>query len=74
MKTCWFLVVQSMDQWWVDCEGKSYGPFETAQHATANAFRFAEIFGDVGRKAQVFAADEDGKMRQVVPADVAPAT
>jgi hypothetical protein len=63
-----------MDQWWVDCEGKSYGPFETAQQATGNAFRFAEIFGHEGRKAQVFAPDEDGKMRQVVPDDAAPAS
>lgn len=65
MKTCWFLVVAARGQWWVDCEGKSYGPFETAERATANAVRFGEVFGDAGRQSQVWAPDDDGRMRQV---------
>lgn len=65
MKTCWFLVVEAKGQWWVDCEGKSYGPFETADHATSNAIRFGEIFGDAGRQSQVWAPDDTGRMRRV---------
>jgi hypothetical protein len=60
--TCWFLVIQSCDQWWVDCEGKSYGPFDSIEQATSNAIRFAEIFGDAGRRSQVFAPDDTGRL------------
>ena len=65
MTTCWFLVVQAREQWWVDCEGKSFGPFDTAEQATANAIRYAEVFGDAGRQSQVWAPDDTGRMRQV---------
>jgi len=65
LKTCWFLVVEVLGQWWVDCEGKSYGPFESAAEATSNAIRFGDIFGDAGRQSQVWAPDAEGRMRQV---------
>ena len=25
----WYVVVESPRQWWVDCEGKPFGPFST---------------------------------------------
>jgi len=65
MKTCWFLVVRARGEWWVDCEGKSYGPFENVDHATSNAVRFGQVFGDAGRQSQVWAPDDSGRMRQV---------
>ena len=65
MKTCWFLVVRVRDSWWVDSEGKSFGPFETVERATSNAIRFGEIFNDAARQSQVWAPDDHGRMRQV---------
>jgi hypothetical protein len=69
MKTRWFLVVRSTDQWWVDCEGKSFGPFETVDEATTSAIRYAEIFTDNTRQSQVWAPDETGRMQQAWAAE-----
>lgn len=61
MKTCWFIVVYSRDTWWVDCEGKSYGPFPSPDEAQREASRLAEVFGDPSRQSLVFAPDVDGR-------------
>lgn len=61
-RTCWFLVVKVNEQWWVDCEGKGYGPFETRDEAAEGAQRLAAIFGDETRQAQVWAPDDEGRM------------
>lgn len=65
MKTRWFLVVRSADRWWVECEGKSFGPFEDIDEATHNAIRYAQVFVDEVRQSQVWAPDATGRMRQV---------
>ena len=69
MKTRWFLVLLSRDQWWVDCEGKSFGPFDNVEEATSAAIRYAEVFADEIRQSQVWAPDDAGRMRQVWIAD-----
>jgi len=65
MKTRWFLVIWSGGQWWVDCEGRSFGPFDGAAEATVAAIRYAEVFADDDRQSQVWSPDETGSMRQV---------
>jgi len=66
VKTCWFIVVHSMDSWWVDCEGKSYGPFDTSEEATATAVRLAGVFGDPTRQAQIWAPAPSGDGHRLV--------
>lgn len=46
MKTRLFLVIISRGQWWVDCEGKSFGPFESSDVAISGAVHYAEVFDD----------------------------
>lgn len=65
MKTCWFIVIESMDSWWVDCEGKSYGPFDTRDDAQNEARRIAITYGDEGRRSEVFAPATDGTHRRI---------
>lgn len=65
MKTCWFIVIESLGAWWVDCEGKAYGPFASGDEARAEARRIAMTYGDAGRLSQVYAADEHGTQRLV---------
>ena len=65
MKTCWFIVIESMGLWWVDCEGKAYGPFETREEAEGEAKRIALTYGDDARRSQVFAAEENGTHRLI---------
>jgi hypothetical protein len=61
MKTCWFIVIESMGTWWVDCEGKAYGPFETRDDAQHEARRIALTYGNEGRRSQVYTAGDDGR-------------
>ncbi|MGN6100196.1 MAG: hypothetical protein ACTHOR_03535 [Devosia sp.] len=56
----WYLVVESMGKWWVDCEGKPFGPFDELSEATDGAIRLAEVFGDVHKKLQVMVPDGRG--------------
>ena len=63
MKTCWFIVILSSDRWWVDCEGRSYGPFESRDDAVENAKLLVEAFGDPERAARIYAPDKKGRQR-----------
>lgn len=65
MQTCWFIVIQSMGQWWVDCEGKAYGPFETADEAKIEAIRIAITYGDDSRRSEVFVSEPGGGPRRI---------
>ena len=53
MKTCWFIVIESMGAWWVDCEGKAYGPFDTSAEAAVAAKRIALTYDR--RRSDVYA-------------------
>lgn len=63
MKTCWFVVIFSNDRWWIDCEGKPYGPFEDQRAAEDDAVRLAVTFGDPARRSLVYAPDKHGTLR-----------
>ena len=65
MKTRWFLVIVSQGQWWVDCEGRAFGPFESCEVAVSDAVRYAEVFEDPDRQSQIWAPDETGRMSRV---------
>ncbi|HEY0920954.1 hypothetical protein [Devosia sp.] len=57
MRTCWFVVIESVGRWWVDCEGKTYGPFDREQEARAGAVRIAQAYGDPDRQSVVYAPE-----------------
>ena len=65
MKTSWYIVIESLGQWWVDHEGRSLGPVATKQEAGLYARRVAEVFGDRTVKREVWEPDEDGKLQLV---------
>lgn len=65
MKTCWFVVIKVHDDWWVDCEGKAYGPFSTKEDAAIDGTKLARTFGDPTRRSEVWMPDEEGKFRQI---------
>ena len=65
MQTCWFIVIESMGVWWVDCEGKAYGPFESKDEAQHEARRIAVTYGEEGRRSEVFVTDADGTYRRI---------
>lgn len=65
MQTCWFIVIESMGQWWVDCEGKAYSPFASRDEAKIEAVRIAITYGDALRRSEVFVAGPDGVHRRI---------
>lgn len=65
MKTCWFVVIRTPAAWWVDCEGKAYGPFETRDEAASEAVHLAGAFGDPARRSDVYVPDDAGKLQLV---------
>lgn len=58
MSTSWFIVVFSAGQWWVDHEGKPYGPYANRDEARDGAIRLARVAGG-DRDWQVFAPDDE---------------
>ncbi|SFZ81181.1 hypothetical protein SAMN02983003_0360 [Devosia enhydra] len=56
------IVINSMDRWWVDFEGRATGPFETIQQAAVEAQAIARVTArETGRIAEVLAPDASGK-------------
>ncbi len=56
----WYVVVESLGQLWVDCEGKPFGPFEDIADATDGAIKLARTFGDDDRRLQVMVPNGAG--------------
>jgi len=54
MKTRLFIVIESQGNWWVDCEGKAYGPLPNRDGAIQHALKIAETFTDSERQPQVW--------------------
>ena len=54
LSSSWFIVVFSNGQWWVDHEGKPYGPYASAAEARDGAVRLARSIGGE-RNWEVFA-------------------
>lgn len=65
MRTCWFIVVESLGKWWVDCEGKAYGPFANRDQATEEARTIARTFGDPTRTSRVYVPTDNGDHRMI---------
>lgn len=65
MQTCWFVVIFSNGRWWIDCEGKAYGPFADRDDAAIEGTRLARTFGDPRRRAELWAPDAAGTMKRV---------
>ena len=63
--SCVYLVLQIGEQWWVDCEGKAFGPCESKEEALAGAFKLIDVFGDPQRRIELWSPGEDRRMRLV---------
>jgi hypothetical protein len=58
-----YLVLQSRQKWWVDFEGRTFGPFTSRELAVREATTMARFSADTGRPSQVRAQDDTGKMQ-----------
>jgi hypothetical protein len=60
-----YVVILSRGRWWVDFEGKAYGPFDTKELAGAEARHLAQYQAHSGRTAEVLVPDDGGRHRVV---------
>ncbi|HEY4202634.1 MAG TPA: hypothetical protein VGM83_18945 [Devosiaceae bacterium] len=62
------IVIRSRHSWWVDWEGRPYGPMQTVEEAIASARRLISLYGEESRRYEIYAPDEHGKMLPVATA------
>ena len=62
---CHYIVVAIDGAWWIDCEGKPFGPMNTKEEAISSGIQLIEVLGDPNRPANIWAPDEAGKSRLV---------
>lgn len=60
-----FVVIMSRNSWWVDFEGKAYGPFASREMAAEEARHLAQFSAHSGRESEVLVPDETGRYRVV---------
>jgi hypothetical protein len=58
--SCWYVVIESRGQYWVDCEGHALGPYDEIAEATDGAIHAAQLFGDQQKCLQVMVPDGRG--------------
>lgn len=58
MPAALYIVIQSLGRWWVDFEGKPYGPFDDPEDARNSAIEIARVFGDEHRVREVIVVRE----------------
>jgi hypothetical protein len=63
--SCVHLVLESRGAWWVDREGRTLGPCTSRHEAIEAALQVVQTFGDPGRRAEIWAPDDSGKMALV---------
>ena len=61
--TAIYIVIESRGGWYVDFEGKSYGPFADVEAAAIEAGDLAKFSAHAGRRSQVHVPDSAGRYR-----------
>lgn len=56
-----YLVLLSQNNWWVDLEGKAFGPFTSRENAALEARSMARFQAHSGRESEVLVPDAAGK-------------
>ncbi len=56
-----FIVIFSRDNWWVDFEGKAFGPFQNRELAALEARTRAGSISRLGRICEVVVPDDKGQ-------------
>lgn len=61
MKTCWFVVLKAQGRWWVDREGRRFGPVDGKEEAINYARMLVEAHRDPERQSQVWLYEQVGR-------------
>lgn len=61
MAAALYIVIQSRNKWWVDLEGRGFGPFFTREAAALEAKSMAQKAEYTTRNSEVLVPDAQGK-------------
>jgi hypothetical protein len=61
MSKALYVVIFSREKWWVDFEGKAYGPFEGLDEAATEGKQLARFSAHSGRDSEVLIPDHRGR-------------
>ena len=56
-----FVVIKSQGSWWVDFEGKAFGPQQTMDQAVESGMELARYCAHTGRRTELLAPDAGGR-------------
>lgn len=65
MASALFVVILSRNSWWVDFEGRAYGPYASREEAADEARQQAQYSAHSGRESEVLVPDDSGRHRVV---------
>ncbi|HHY49757.1 MAG TPA: hypothetical protein GYA10_08430 [Alphaproteobacteria bacterium] len=56
-----YVVILSQEKWWVDFEGKAYGPYKSMDEAADEGRQLARFAAHAGRPSEVLVPNERGR-------------
>jgi hypothetical protein len=56
-----YIVIESMERWWVDFEGRGHGPYLSREEAALEGKTLAQFRAHMNRPAEVLVPDAGGK-------------
>lgn len=56
-----YLIIFSRNEWWVDFEGRAFGPFGSRENAALEARALARFQSSAGQVSEVLVPDSEGR-------------
>lgn len=67
-----YVAILSREKWWIDLEGKAFGPFQSLNEAKEEGLQLARFAAHTGKVSELLIPDENGRYRVVWASDAEP--
>lgn len=61
MPSSLYVVIESLNKWWVDLEGKAHGPYSSKSQAIEEGRSLARFAAHAGKHSELLAQNETGR-------------
>lgn len=61
MPSLLYVVIESREKWWVDLEGKAYGPYASKEQAIEEGRSLARFAAHSGKHSELLAQNDGGR-------------
>lgn len=69
-----YVVIFSREKWWIDLEGRAFGPYESREQATEEGRQMARFASHSGQICELLRPDERGRYQVVWTSENEPLT